>query len=97
MHSWLYPVFLQEVNKSKERKRVCQLLGLELTLMLNIPQLVEFQLDMYIYFVISSSEIQGSCTANRNVFGLLKVRNQVTSFLSVTCVLTFKRKWLCFF
>jgi hypothetical protein len=67
MHSWLYPVFLQMVNKSQERTRLCQLVGLELTLMFNTLQLVEFQMD--IYSVTSNSEIQGPCTANRNVFG----------------------------
>jgi hypothetical protein len=95
MHSWLYPVFLQTVNKSQERTRLCQLVRLGLTLMLNTLQLVEFQLDIYIY--IYSSEIQGPCTANGNEFVLLKVRNQITSFPSVTYVLIFKRKWLCFF
>jgi len=66
--------------------------------MISTLHLVEFQLDIYVvYSVTSSSEIQGPCTANINVFGLFKVRNQITSFLYVTCVLTLKRKWLCIF
>jgi hypothetical protein len=41
------------------------------------------------YSVTSSSERQGPSKTNRKVFVLLKVRNHIASFLSVTCLLTF--------